>query len=326
LSYFTDSTKATQFRNDFLFPFAGYRDYDSASSIRAQGSDDHYWSSSPVNTNARGLYLGSSNVDAYSSYSRAFGFPVRCFANEQPTFATVSYSTTEQTYNAVTATISFNTTGITLTDATGRMPTNAEGENNMWQKTFSENATEILTRTDSNGKTGTVTVTIDQIHPIVYGYANTGMYTFTAPQEGNYVIELRGAGADGVTSTMGKGAYTKGKLSLAKGETIYIYVGENAGHKVGGTAFNGGFSDNGGRPGGGATDVRLVSGAWDEALSLNARIMVAAGAGATNGGTAGAGGTLKGVNGGGTNGATQISASASSNTAYAGGGFGYGGK
>jgi hypothetical protein len=95
--------------------------------------------------------------------SRSNAFSVRCFANKQPTFATLSYSTTGQTNIPVIATLSFNTTGITLTDATGRIPTNAEGENNVRQKTFPANATETLTRTDTNGTTENMEIFIDRI-------------------------------------------------------------------------------------------------------------------------------------------------------------------
>jgi uncharacterized protein (TIGR02145 family) len=79
LPYFSDSAKATKFRNDFLLPLAGYRGYDSTASVNYQGNYAYYWSSSPNGTNARYLYLNSSDVYAINDYDRAFGFSLRCF-------------------------------------------------------------------------------------------------------------------------------------------------------------------------------------------------------------------------------------------------------
>jgi hypothetical protein len=60
-----------------------------------------------------------------------------------------------------------------------------------------------------------------------YGY-NGGYQTFIAPRDGEYQIELRGA-QGGDDSMVGyKGAYTKGTLSLASGEVLYIYIGGKA--------------------------------------------------------------------------------------------------
>jgi hypothetical protein len=81
LPYFSDTTKATQFRNDLKLPFAGYRNYGSASSVYDQGSYGYYWSSSPNSTPARSLRLYSSIVGAYYNNDRAYGFSVRCFKN-----------------------------------------------------------------------------------------------------------------------------------------------------------------------------------------------------------------------------------------------------
>ncbi len=146
--------------------------------------------------------------------------------------------------------------------------------------------------------------------------------TFTAPKTGLYKIELWGAkGGYANTSTAyygGYGAYTSGEIILNKGEEIYIYVG-NEGQRVTGTTsattaqdgYNSGNqgtfyasnSTHGG--GGGATDVRLTSGDWDNTASLQSRIMVAAGGGGSSShasapsysGTGGAGGGLTGYNG-----------------------------
>lgn len=151
-------------------------------------------------------------------------------------------------------------------------------------------------------------------------YEWTGNYQeFVAPHDGEYRIDLWGAqGGSSDDAEGGKGAYTSGTLYLNKGEKLYIYVGgkgssrtyaEGAGTVAGG--YNGGASGNVSRTdytqknsgGGGATDVRLVSGTWNNAASLRSRIMVAAGGGgiysATDGGVqvpaaGGVGGALTG--------------------------------
>jgi hypothetical protein len=64
-----------------------------------------------------------------------------------------------------------------------------------------------------------------------YGY-NGNYQTFIAPQDGEYMIELRGAAGAGGITYIGKGGYTKGVLNLRAGDELYVYVG--------GTSFNGG--------------------------------------------------------------------------------------
>lgn len=178
---------------------------------------------------------------------------------------------------------------------------------------------------------GYAKITYSPVATTIYSYS--GNYqTFVAPESGNYKIELWGAQGGGTTNTTkglslgGSGAYTTGILSLEKGATIYVYVGEYGGNftstNVGtvslyASRFNGGgsgaldssegaSSGEHGFPGGGATDVRLVNGSWNDSSSLISRIMVAAGGGgggwSGNGasdqyyaGGGGAGGALTGV-------------------------------
>ena len=116
----------------------------------------------------------------------------------------------------------------------------------------------------------------------MYMYAYTGTpQTFVAPLSGAYKVELWGAQGGGTSG--GHGAYTSGIIELTKGEKIYVYVGESGSiDGIGG--WNGGGSgrlleEEGHKYGGGATDIRLMSGAWNNQLSLNSRIMVAAGGG-----------------------------------------------
>ena len=117
---------------------------------------------------------------------------------------------------------------------------------------------------------------------------------------------LKGGGPEEVNPSYG--SKTSGYIYLEKGETLYIYVG-GKGSNIDTNCKNSGYEFNGGgiaKPaksgvcggaGGGATDIRLVGGSWDDTSSLISRIMVAgAGGGSTAGEqyTFGSGGTLYG--------------------------------
>lgn len=141
----------------------------------------------------------------------------------------------------------------------------------------------------------------------VYSYTGSSQ-TFTANYTGTYKVELWGAqGGDGQLAKGGLGAYTSGLIELTNNETLYVYVGgENSGRTGGYNGGGNGSNDTQFFGGGGATDVRLVSGTWNDPESLASRIMVAGGGGGsynyqemyhyyTDGG---AGGTFIGASGG----------------------------
>ena len=123
-----------------------------------------------------------------------------------------------------------------------------------------------------------------------FNYIGT-IQTFTVPQNGYYKIELWGAQGNSPTSNRasgGKGAYTSGIIDLEQNEILYVYVGQSRNDRnasfncgsVGGSKIdpeNSGGSN--GYGGGGATDIRLISGNFDSFSSLKSRIMVAAGGG-----------------------------------------------
>lgn len=117
-----------------------------------------------------------------------------------------------------------------------------------------------------------------------FGY--TGNYeVFSVPKSGIYQIELWGAQGGSVSPTPGYlGGYVKGEILLNAGENLYIYVGQTG--QLGKSAWNGGgLSQNASgyaqkNSGGGATDIRLVSGVWSDLNSLGSRIMVAGAGGA----------------------------------------------
>jgi hypothetical protein len=121
-----------------------------------------------------------------------------------------------------------------------------------------------------------------------YSYGYTGAAEiFVSPYDGVYKIELWGGSSAGFNS----GAYVCGEISLTAGEKLFIYVGQKGVNEIldpGKTIFNGGgpLGHVKGRPAGvsmwqgaGATDVRLISGDWDDMPSLQSRLIIAAGAG-----------------------------------------------
>ena len=122
---------------------------------------------------------------------------------------------------------------------------------------------------------------------------------FTAPVDGTYRIEAWGAsGGTGLynynagTELGGLGAYTSGEIDLEANEKLYVSVGgegyspvaQNQYNFVSGGYNGGGRGTAGGTDdiasgGGGATDIRVTNGTWDNEESLNSRIMVAGGGG-----------------------------------------------
>ena len=139
---------------------------------------------------------------------------------------------------------------------------------------------------------------------------------YEVPKDGYYYIELGGASGGYIDDiyNSGLGAKTSGYIYLEKGEVLYFYIGGkgtltktantiiSGGYNGGGDAKTESASDSTATTGGGATDVRLVGGSWDNMSSLISRIMVAAGGAGSNNNTTyigygGAGGTLHGLSG-----------------------------
>ncbi|MBO5530694.1 MAG: hypothetical protein J5970_04775 [Bacilli bacterium] len=133
-----------------------------------------------------------------------------------------------------------------------------------------------------------------------YNYNYTGDYqVFTAPADGEYKLEAWGASTDDISKCTwygctpenekrSKGAYTSGNIKLEKGDTLYIYVGskgisgtniDNVSIFNGGGSLTGSLSDGNNFTGGGASDIRLTNGNWNNSISLASRIMVAGGGG-----------------------------------------------
>lgn len=178
-----------------------------------------------------------------------------------------------------------------------------------------QGATSTLTytlRNPSNQVISTTTRTVTAIQSSYdFAYAGTSGHQFSPQVEGVYRFELWGASGGG---TAGLGGYTSGDIYLDPNNpnhNFYIYVGlagvlgtfgNNTTMTVGqgaGATFNGGGAGGnaggnlaypwanyrGGPSGGGATDIRLINGNWDDINGLRSRIMVAGGGGGTSAGT-----------------------------------------
>ena len=122
----------------------------------------------------------------------------------------------------------------------------------------------------------------------VWTYEYTGSaQTWTVPTSGNYRIELWGAEGGGTISQGGgKGGYVSAERAFNASEVYYFYVGGmGTGPSISFSSCEGGGWNGGGcgvyhgSGGGGATDMRITSGAWNNATSLNSRILVAAAGG-----------------------------------------------
>ena len=127
--------------------------------------------------------------------------------------------------------------------------------------------------------------------------------TYVLPISGTYRMDCWGASGGnsyrvytGTAPTGGRGAYVSGAITLGTGtlSQIYVYVGYGGvtGDAATAVTFNGGGGGSSGSEsttntrGGGATDFRLVGGAWNDAIGLRSRIIVAGGgSGAENYGT-----------------------------------------
>ena len=108
-----------------------------------------------------------------------------------------------------------------------------------------------------------------QIQAQEFYYTGTSQL-YSVPKTGYYKILLQGAG-----TWSSKGGSTSGIIYLNQGQNLYFFVGEAGAFNASVTGATFGY-------GGGATDVRLVDGPWDNPVSLKSRIMVAGGGGGTD--------------------------------------------
>lgn len=145
-------------------------------------------------------------------------------------------------------------------------------------------------------------------------FAYTGSpQEFVAPYEGMYQLEVWGAEGGGLrlsgntnSGDGGRGGYAKGTVTLKRKQPLHVYVGGHGLSSIEGIAeggWNGGgcaWATSNTEPangGGGATDIRLIGGEWDNPQGLLSRIIVAGaggGGGEDGGETGGFGGGATG--------------------------------
>lgn len=123
------------------------------------------------------------------------------------------------------------------------------------------------------------------------GYVIKRHYMLTL-QTGKYQFDLYGAqggsAKDNDYHVGGFGGHTKVTIDVLKPTTLYLYVGgAGKGRSSGSETSLGGYNGGGTSSyswdagGGGATDLRIVGGQWDNSESLNSRLVVAGGGGGT---------------------------------------------
>lgn len=171
------------------------------------------------------------------------------------------------------------------------------------------NDTWSLEITDLSKKTKCNLYFISYSGDSIFNFDYTGGYqTFTVPVSGTYKVELWGAGVGAISNGAGVplsyGSYVSGLIKMQENQKLYIYVGENGYAELSNPdkqtyRYNGGGYGNyvcykyylnyennpnkgGSYSGGGATDIRLENGDWNNFDSLKSRIMVAAGSGGIN--------------------------------------------
>lgn len=158
---------------------------------------------------------------------------------------------------------------------------------------------------------------------VQYTYNYTGdVQTFTAPADGVYTLEAWGAsGGDGyddsvdretTSSVAGNGGYSKGNISLKKGQKIYVFVGGAGKYGAGTNRFggpaggyngggDGGVADSG--SGGGMSHISTTNNPATTSWNPDGTLLVAGGGGgADNSGGSRGSDDGRGGNGGGKNG------------------------
>ncbi|HBF0845124.1 TPA: glycine rich domain-containing protein [Clostridioides difficile] len=140
----------------------------------------------------------------------------------------------------------------------------------------------------------------------VWNFDYTGAEQSVTLLPGKYKLECWGArgGKEGLDFSGGaKGGYSVGELTLKKQTVLFVYVGEcGKSNPTPEPGFNGGGLGEK-VSGGGATDIRLIGGEWDNMQGLLSRIIVAGGGGSCtlNIDRGGTGGGRHGSNGDGYN-------------------------
>ncbi|MBR1880758.1 MAG: fimbrillin family protein [Prevotella sp.] len=210
-------------------------------------------------------------------------------------------------FNKMTSTVKYNTTETESLTAAPCFVTNLPIESDglyyyivNGSKTFTADPDNSLkfssvTATVASGKYANVTVMPTRDYKYrgwIFEYQNSAQ-TFDVPVTGTYTIECWGAQGGSLPDSNthpagGLGGYTAGDINLnpAQVRQLFIYTGQQglcstAAEPQQVRTFNGGgmpaAADGMCASGGGATDIRVVGGAYDYNLGVKTRIMVAGG-------------------------------------------------
>ena len=129
---------------------------------------------------------------------------------------------------------------------------------------------------ESKGSTSKVTQTDERLYLPFPCPDSTDCTNYIVTLEaGQYQLEVWGSQGGNDTSYPttvfgGRGGYSKGTVRLKKRSTLYVYVGGSGTGQLQGTY-------TGTKGGGGATDIRIQGGQWNDLTSLKTRIIVAGG-------------------------------------------------
>ena len=223
------------------------------------------------------------------------------YAISEANSGTSSISRTQDTNENVTASSSFNTASpYHLPTRKGTtalyyavVPTGSSSSTQFNSTTGTDQWSDAITATNiSSGGVGHYDAYSTRVGTSTYAgsFSYCGTYlTFTVPFTGTYRIECWGAqGRETTYHAYGRGSYVAGDIKLEKNELLYVYIGQQGNSTTktgtwnGGGYYSGRWAVHG--SGGAGTDVRLVSGVWNNFSSLKSRIIVAAGGGADDDG------------------------------------------
>ena len=199
---------------------------------------------------------------------------------------------------------------VTTTSATPTSWTSVSGKTANVTYTASSNGTYYIHAKDASGRTSNKSFSMVCAESTTQNFSYTGaVQNYTLACDGSYTLYVWGAqGGYRSNSTYGGlGGYSIGTLAnQTHGKTLYVYVGGAGGSGTSGcgsTICAGGYNGGGYRyqyyGGGGATDIRISGGAWNDATGLKNRLIVAGGGG-SDGAT-----TKMGMYGGGTTGGSS---------------------
>lgn len=209
------------------------------------------------------LYYTTTNNGIEIGYTTVNDNPTGTINAKAKKIVTVVIKNKTNASATVTFGIQGGFTGNNLTLDTGRSSIS------QYQNNYCEVATNTVYSFDYNGTDGT----------------DGSSQEFNVGCTGNYKIETWGAQGG---NSGGAGGYTSGNIGLNDNTQLYVYVGGAGGatpralYQPTSGGYNGGGGSDGQDccnrsfgTGGGATDIRLVGGSWDNFNSLKSRIMVA---------------------------------------------------